>query len=108
MIHRGPELGFHPSDPAVDSLAEKTHGILTCLADEELVALIRQRLEEMGSDKREVLVLRLLEQKKNPEIANKLGLRPNTVAVRYRRALEELRESLPEVYRVVLREPEHW
>ncbi len=52
-------------------------------------------LDELSADKRDVLVLRLMEHRTNAEIAEILGLQPNTVAVRYRRALEELRQRLP-------------
>ena len=55
----------------------------------------------MTADKCDVLVLRLLEQKDNQEIARVPGIRANTVAARYRRALEELRRCVPDVYREV-------
>jgi DNA-directed RNA polymerase specialized sigma24 family protein len=42
-----------------------------------------------------VLVLRLIEQRSNVEIAKMLGVPRNTIAVRYRRALEKLRSALP-------------
>jgi len=44
----------------------------------------------------EVLVLRLFEGLGNQAIARSLGVPANTVAVRYRRALEHLRARLPE------------
>lgn len=52
--------------------------------------------EELGEEKRQVLVLRLMKHRTNLEIAELLELEPNTVAVRYRRALDELRALLPE------------
>lgn len=81
-------------------LATRTRGIVTSLAERELTRIIRDCLHRLPADKREVLVLRLLEGKSNEEIASVLKLEANTVAARYRRAVEELRSKLPpEVYR---------
>lgn len=77
-------------------LATRTRGLVSSLAERELTRIIRDCLERLPADKREVLVLRLLEGKSNTEIARVLKLEPNTVAVRYRRALEELRSKLPQ------------
>jgi len=87
-------------EPAHESrLVRESRDILGTLAEREAFRRVRDCLERMAPDKRDVLVLRLMEQKQNREIARILGLKPNTVAVRYRRALEELRLGLPEVYR---------
>ena len=40
-------------------------------------------------------MLRLMEQLRNVEIAQLLGIPPNAVAIRYRKALERLRAILP-------------
>jgi RNA polymerase sigma factor (sigma-70 family) len=76
-------------------LATRTRGIVTSLAERELTRIIRGCLERLPADKREVLVLRLLEGKSNEEIASVLKLEANTVAARYKRAVEELRIRLP-------------
>jgi RNA polymerase sigma-70 factor (ECF subfamily) len=94
------DLGQRLADSC--DLARETRGIVTSLAERELAGRIRACLARMSPDKREVLALRLIEQKDNQEIARALGLRPNTVAVRYRRALEELRASIPETYREIV------
>jgi RNA polymerase sigma-70 factor (ECF subfamily) len=80
---------------AEDQLAEETRGVLTRAAEAELGHRVRAALERLTRDQREVLVLRLLEQRSNQEIAQILGVPANTVAVRYRRALEELKTRLP-------------
>jgi len=101
LIHRARGQSLDGEDPAARRSSE-SHGVVTRLAERELARRVRECLERMGPEKRQVLVLRLLEQRTNVEIAAILGLQPNTVAVRYRRALTELRESLPrEVYRDV-------
>ena len=78
-----------------DALAAETRGALTRAADDDLARRVHAALERLSPDQREVLVLRLLEQRSNREIAAILRLEPNTVAVRYRRALEQLRARLP-------------
>lgn len=90
-----------PSQPHASVLARETRGIVTSLAEREIYLRVRRCLDGMSADKRDVLVLRLLEHKDNKEIARVLGLKPNTVAARYRRALEELRRCVPDVYREV-------
>lgn len=76
------------------AILDETRTILTRVAQSEASALIRAALARLGEQKRQVLILRLLENKTNQEIAELLHLKPNTVAVRYSRALEELRKYL--------------
>ena len=73
---------------------DETRSIVTRVSQGEISAMIRSALDRLGEEKRQVVVLRLLENKTNQEIAELLDLKPNTVAVRYARALEELREFL--------------
>ena len=80
---------------AVDGFAERTHGIINQVANNEVQRIVNDCLEQLPKDKREVLLLRFMEQRSNAEIAEILELRPNTVAVRYRRALQALRAQLP-------------
>ncbi len=63
-----------------------------CQADER--RRIATALAGLPADARDVLVLRLLDQRSNQDIAAQLGQQPNTVAVRYKRALEKLRAQL--------------
>lgn len=82
--------------PTLDAEPDgRTRGMLTSLARRDLADQIRASLEQLPETARAVLALRLLEQLSNHEIALELGIPANTVAVRYRRALERLRRSLP-------------
>jgi len=80
---------------SADEIADETRGVVS----RAIVAEVQEQIERclMGLDgaKRDILVLRLMEQRSNKEIAAALHIEPNTVAVRYRRALEELRKGLP-------------
>ena len=60
----------------------------------EAVALLEQILGRMGEDSREVLVLAELEQMTAPEIAEALGINPNTVYSRLRTARREFDAAL--------------
>ena len=75
--------------------AARQTGVPTQASWREIGARIGTALDSLEPDKVEVLVLRLLEQRSNVEIAALLGIPRNTVAVRYRRALEKLRASVP-------------
>jgi RNA polymerase sigma factor (sigma-70 family) len=87
--------GNATGSPRLSNLAERTRSTLGDVVDRELTVLLRTCLARLARDKREVLVLRLLEGKTNQEIAAVLGIPANTVAVRYRRAIEELRAKVP-------------
>jgi RNA polymerase sigma-70 factor (ECF subfamily) len=91
-----PRAGDGSSSPPVfDGLPGDTTGVVSQVALLEVRDRIRRCLEELTPAKRDVLVLRIMEQRTNQEIAEILGLEPNTVAVRYKRALEDLRALLP-------------
>lgn len=92
--------------PAAESVqCLETRGVLTRVAQHELAERIRAILAGLPEGAREVLALRLMEQRTCAEIAQELGVPANTVAVRYRRALERLRDRLPaevfDLYRAV-------
>jgi RNA polymerase sigma-70 factor (ECF subfamily) len=55
---------------------------------------LRVALAELTPQDREIVVLRGIEQNRNETVAKLLELKPNTVAVRYRRALARLRKRL--------------
>jgi len=80
--------------PSMDDLELRTRGLVTKVMRREAVSSVRASLESLSEDKRRVLALRLLEGLTNQQIATALGTEPNTVAVRYRRALQELRDRL--------------
>ena len=85
-------------DP-LDLQARDSLGVVTRAVQGELHARIEDALESMGERQRELILLRLFEQRSNVEIADSLGLKANTVAVQYRRALEALRRVLPPSFR---------
>jgi len=79
----------------MDHLVAETRGVLSRVQASEQCQLIEQCLATLPAGQREVLVLRLFEGLGNQAIATALGVPANTVAVRYRRALEHLRARLP-------------
>jgi len=81
-------------EPVLEELPADTLGVVTRASAGEFGEQVRHCLDTMPEDKRNVLVLRLMEHATNQEIAQSLGIPANTVAVRYRRALEELRQQL--------------
>lgn len=83
------------SRPSTDRLVAETRGVLSRVQQREECRLIEQCLAALPDTQREVLVLRLFEDLGNQAIAALLGVPANTVAVRYRRALEHLRARLP-------------
>jgi RNA polymerase sigma-70 factor (ECF subfamily) len=80
----------------MDHLVAETRGVLSRVQASEQCRLIEQCLAALPAGQREVLLLRLFEGLGNQAIAAALGLPANTVAVRYRRALEHLRARLPD------------
>ncbi len=61
----------------------------------EAQELVTQAIRNLSSEDRELVVLRAIEQQPNKDVAAVMGLEPNTVAVRYRRILQRMREALP-------------
>lgn len=61
---------------------------------DEMRVRLRQALDDLADNDREVLVLRHLEQLTTPEIATVLGLTETAVKVRHLRALQRLRVQL--------------
>lgn len=86
--------GSHAADPLAD-VARQTLGVVTKVGHNETFECVRAALGALEDDKRELLLLRLVEGRSNAEIAELTGEKPNTIAVRYRRALEALRIALP-------------
>jgi len=84
------------SAPEFGGLPAESTGVVSQVFLLEVRDHIRRCLEELAPAKRDVLVLRIMEQRSNQEIAEILKLEPNTVAVRYHRALEDLRRRLPD------------
>jgi RNA polymerase sigma factor (sigma-70 family) len=81
-------------DP-LDQYARQTRGVVSRVLQQEYRSAVDDCLGKLSADQRDVLVLRLMEHRGNREIGALLGIPANTVAVRYRRALEQLRSRLP-------------
>lgn len=81
--------------PGMDHLPLHTRGVVTRIHHNEVRSILGRCLDRLPENQREVLILRLLEQRSNSEIAALLQVQPNTIAVRYRRALAELARILP-------------
>ena len=64
------------------------------LLREELRSRVRQTLDEMSAEDREVLVLRYLEQLSNEEVAIVLGVSQRTAQARHRKAVERIQVLL--------------
>lgn len=87
---RSRRSGVRPSEVANDLPAE-TAGIVTRAARTELHDRLQQALQVLPPADREIVLLRGIEQAPAKEAAAVLGLTPNTLTVRYRRALRRLR-----------------
>ncbi len=77
LVSEGPERGPHES-----------------AAKSEAVHVLRQILDELDDDKREVFVLAELEQMTVPEIVDALGLNLNTIYSRLRAARQQFDEAV--------------
>ncbi len=91
----GPE-GADETPSGLDLLPSGASGFVTRVTRAETRGTVLAAVESLDDLDREVRVLRGIEQTSNQDVAAVLGVPPNTVAVRYRRALERLRKALPE------------
>lgn len=83
-----------PTARLVNGVEHPTRGPLTRVVRAEGRSLVTTALEELDERDREVIVLRVIEQHSNQDAAAMLGLKPNTAAQIYRRALAKLRAKL--------------
>ncbi len=67
------------------------------MIDAETSRFVRETIESMGQDDREVLVLRHFEHLSNAEVAQELGIGEAAASKRYARALERLKSMLERV-----------
>ncbi len=97
VLAKGGTAAQEPSAerPGISQVPAETMGVVTRAVQRDLSSAVGKCLDALTQDKRDVLVLRLMEHRSNQEIAKLLGIPANTVAVRYRRALDELRNGLP-------------
>ena len=83
-------------DSSVETLADSTAGVVSVVELRERHAKLYECLEALSDLDREILVLRGIEQIPNRKVAEKLGEKPSTIAMRYQRALARLREAMSE------------
>jgi RNA polymerase sigma factor (sigma-70 family) len=95
----GRERPLHGAGPSSDGVSEQLsaqiRSVVSMAAASELHHRIAADLDALDQEAREAVVLRGIEGLTNEEAAAELGEKPNTVAQRYRRALQRLRERLP-------------
>ncbi len=90
-----------PVDPsslqrtALAALPAHQSGVITKLARGERASAVGAALARLDDGDRELIVARGIEHNPVQQIAVVLGVTPNVVSVRYRRALEKLRAELP-------------
>lgn len=80
----------------LQGLADTVGDALAGAALAELRDRVRQAIDALEERDREVLVLRGIEQLPNSRVADLLDEKPSTITMRYRRALERLRQRLPD------------
>lgn len=76
-------------------LAADTRGVITNVVAEEIKGLVWSSLKGLSLQDREIVVLRGIEGRPHKEIAARVGLNADNVALRYHRALKLLRELVP-------------
>ena len=81
--------------PFLDELSASITGVVSRASSRELALALRAALDRLDEPARAVIVLRGIEGRSNREVAELLGELPNTVSHRYRRAIEELRLTMP-------------
>jgi RNA polymerase sigma-70 factor (ECF subfamily) len=81
-------------DP-LDGLPAKLMSVSAVVAQSELSSLISSELDALSPEDRQVIFLRCMDGLKNDEAAKLLNIPPNTVAQRYHRAIQRLRERIP-------------
>lgn len=93
---RDKDLAFRTSLPGSGSaLAASTRSACSRAAHEEHGEILRQRLARLRPEEGELLVLRLLEGLPNAHLAQRYGCSEGALSMRFRRALDRLRDVLP-------------
>jgi RNA polymerase sigma factor (sigma-70 family) len=77
-------------------LPAEVSNVVTQAMRQEHRGAVWQALEELSEDDRKLVLLRGIEQQPVQEIAAQLKQQPNTISVRYRRAVARLAEKVPE------------
>lgn len=79
-----------------EALPAETSGVVTRAMRAEDQDAVHAAIANLSPEDREIVILRAIEQVSNKLVASMLQLEPNTVAVKYRRALQRLTQQLPE------------
>ena len=74
------------------ALSAQQSGVITRAARNEGCEALSAAIAGLAEEDRALLIMRGLEELDVAEIASRLGLKPNTVSVKYRRALFRLRD----------------
>lgn len=82
-------------EAALDRLPRDTMGVVTRIVQKEQQSSVTRMLADLDASDRELVILRGIEQNSVKEIAVMLGMGENSVSVKYRRALQKLRDRLP-------------
>ncbi len=82
-------------DDPVEHLPADQCGVVTAAVRRETQGVISSALASLDDQDREIILLRGVEQQPNQTVSLLLGLSPQAVAMRYRRALDRLRSHLP-------------
>lgn len=88
------ELDRHSLDQAADLPHDSVQAVRR-LIRKEARSRVMEAILSMPPRDREILILRGIEQVPASEAATLLGMTPNALTVRYRRALTKLRDKLP-------------
>jgi RNA polymerase sigma-70 factor (ECF subfamily) len=90
-----PELDDASASGGDGALATDATNVVSRVVRADVADAVRAAIERLDEPDREVLVLRGIEQNANTTVALLLGITPEAVSTRYRRALERLRAHLP-------------
>ncbi|MEZ5965478.1 MAG: sigma-70 family RNA polymerase sigma factor [Planctomycetota bacterium] len=94
--HLARQLSDEADDGAIVQIQDPASGILTRAMRAENAERVHRAIEDLGERDRLILILRGIEQRSLPAVAQYLGLEPGTVAVRFHRALNRLQTQLPD------------
>ncbi|MBK8096094.1 MAG: sigma-70 family RNA polymerase sigma factor [Planctomycetes bacterium] len=87
--------GDRPATADPEGVLAPGRGPWTQLIHRERVGIVQRTLAELDDGDREVIVLRLVEQRNATAVGELLGISANAVHVRLHRALTRLRQALP-------------
>jgi RNA polymerase sigma factor (sigma-70 family) len=95
QLRRRLQGGSNDDVPAPAELSGPQSGIVEALVKREAGCQVREVLDELPDDDREIVLLRGIEQQSSEDVAALLGLSLDAVYKRYSRALQKLRARLP-------------